>query len=188
MSRTVISKPVATRYQPVLVALHWLVALLIIGLLCVGFFVLENMSNSDPKKLDVLVLHMSGGMLVLVLMLVRVIIRRWSARPAAATTGSSLLDRLASLAHFGLYAIVFLMIISGYITGWLISSAFLPNGPPLPRFAALPSFQVHAVLAVLLVLLIAAHIAGALYHQLVLKDGLLHRMWFGKRIITSAEK
>ena len=43
------SRGVASRYQPVLVALHWLLALMIIGLLCLGFFVLANMPNTDPK-------------------------------------------------------------------------------------------------------------------------------------------
>jgi len=137
-----VSRALASRYQPVLVALHWLLALMIIGLMCLGFFVLAQMPNSDPHMLDILVWHMSGGMLVLVLMILRLIIRRWSARPVAAATGSPLLDRLASIAHVGLYVIVFLMIASGWSTGWLISGAFQPNGPPLPdSFAVLPTFQ-----------------------------------------------
>jgi cytochrome b561 len=70
-----VSRTLASRYQPVLVALHWLLALMIVGLLCLGFFVLADMPNSDPKKLDILVWHMSGGMFVLVLMIPRVIIR-----------------------------------------------------------------------------------------------------------------
>ena len=183
------SRALASRYQPALVALHWLLALMIIGLLCLGFFVLADMPNTDPKKLDILVWHMSGGMFVLVLMILRLIIRRWSARPATAATGSPLLDRLASIAHHSLYVIVFLMIASGWTTGWLISGAFQPNGEPLPKtFDVLPTFQVHAVLATLLTILIAAHIAAALYHQFVLKDGLFRRMWFGKRTIVPAEK
>ena len=183
------SRAFASRYQPVLVALHWLLALMIIGLLCLGFFVLANMPNTDPKKLDILVWHMTGGMFVLALMVLRFIIRIRSARPATATTGSPLLDRLASIAHHSLYVIVFLMIASGWSTGWLISGAFQPNGEPLPTsFAVLPTFQVHAALATLLAILIAAHIAAALYHQLVLKDGLFRRMWFGERTIVPAEK
>ena len=179
----------ASRYQPVLVALHWLLALMIIGLLCLGFFVLADMPNTDPKKLDILVWHMSGGMFVLVLMILRVIIRLRSARPATARTGSPVLDRLASIAHAGLYVIVFLMIATGWTTGWLISGVFQPNGGPLPdNFAVFPTFQAHAVLAALLAILIAAHIAAALYHQFVLKDGLFRRMWFGERTIVSAEK
>ena len=183
------SRGVASRYQPVLVALHWLLALMIIGLLCIGFFVLAQMPNSDPRKLDILVLHMSGGMLVLVLMILRLIIRTWSARPIAATTGSPLLDRLAPIAHGGLYLIVFLMIASGWATGWLISGVFQPNGGSLPEsFAVLPTFQAHAALAAILAILIAAHIAAALYHHFVLKDGLFRRMWFGPRSIGPADR
>jgi cytochrome b561 len=183
-----VSRALASRYQPVLVALHWLLALMIIGLLCLGFFVLADMPNTDPKKLDILVWHMAGGMFVLVLMILRFIIRRWSARPATATTGSPLLDRLASIAHRSLYVIVFLMIASGWSTGWLISGAFQPNGEPLPdSFAVFPTFQAHAVLAALLAILIAAHVAAALYHQFALKDGLFRRMWFGQRTIVAAE-
>jgi len=183
-----VSRGLASRYQPVLVALHWLLALMIIGLLCLGFFVLADMPNSDPKKLDILVWHMAGGMSVLVLMIPRLIIRIWSARPATATTGSPLLDRLGSIAHGSLYVIVFLMIASGWLTGWLISGAFQPGGEPLPAsFAVLPTFRVHAALATLLAALIAVHIAAALYHQFVLKDGLFRRMWFGERTIVSPE-
>jgi cytochrome b561 len=184
-----VSRALASRYQPVLVALHWLLALMIIGLLCLGFFVLANMPNTDPKKIDILVWHMAGGMFVLVLMIVRCIIRIWSAHPATATTGSPLLDRLASVAHYSLYVIVFLMIASGWSTGWLIRSAFQRHGEPLPNtFAVFPTFQAHAVLATLLAILIAAHIAAALYHQFALKDGLFRRVWFGQRMIAPAEK
>jgi cytochrome b561 len=180
-----VSRALASRYQPMLVALHWLVALMIIGLLCLGFFVLADMPNTDPRKLDILVWHMTGDMLVLASVILRVIIRLFSARPATAATGS--LDRLVSIAHAGLYAIVFLMIASGWYTGWLIGSSFLPNGPPLPSFAQLPSFQIHATLAALLALLIAAHIAAAFYHQFVLKDGLFRSIWFGERTIIPVE-
>jgi cytochrome b561 len=183
-----VSHGLASRYQPLLVALHWLLALMIIGLLCLGFFVLADMPNSDPKKLDILVWHMAGGMSVLVLMIPRLIIRIRSARPATATTGSPLLDRLGSIAHDSLYVIVFLMIASGWLTGWFISGAFQPNGESLPSsFAVFPTFRAHAALATLLAALIAVHIAAALYHQFVLKDGLFRRMWFGERTIVSAE-
>ena len=180
---------VASRYQPVHVVLHWLLALMIIGLLCLGFFVLANMPNADPNKLEILVWHMSGGMFVLVLMILRLAIRRWSARPATAVTGSALLDRLASIAHTGFYVIVFLMIATGWTTGWLISGVFQPNSGSLPdSFAVFPSFRVHAALATLLAVLIVVHIAAALYHHFVLKDGLFRRMWFGERTVVSAEK
>jgi cytochrome b561 len=182
------SAVLVSRYQPVLVALHWLLALMIIGLLCLGFFVLANMPNDDPGKLEILVWHMAGGMFVLVLTILRLIIRLASARPAAVTR-SLLLDRLALIAHYGLYVIVFLMIATGWYTGWLISGVFAHKGEVLPSsFAVFPSFQAHAVLATLLASLIAVHIAAALYHQFVLKDGIFRRIWFGQRMVVSAEK
>jgi cytochrome b561 len=128
-------------------------------------------------------------MFVLVLMILRSLIRRWSARPATATTGSPLLDRLASIAHYGFYVIVFSMIATGWFTGWLISGVFQPDGEPLPdSFAVFPSFRAHAVLATLLAILIAVHIAAAFYHQFVLKDGLFRRMWFGERMVVPSEE
>ena len=106
-----------------------------------------------------------------------------------ATTGSSLLDRLASITHYSLYGIVFLMIITGWSTGWLISGAFQPHGEPLPdTFTVFPMFRAHATLATLLAILIAGHLSAALYHQFVMKDGLFRRMWFGERTIVPAEK
>jgi cytochrome b561 len=184
-----VNRGLASRYQPVLVALHWGLALMIIGLLCLGFFVLENMPNTDPKKLEILVWHMAGGISVLPLMILRLIIRLRSTRPATATIGSPLLDRLASMAHQSFYVIVFLMIATGFSTGYLISGVFEPNGKPLPSsFAVFPTFQAHALLATLLAILIAVHVAAALYHQFVLKDSLFRRMWFGERKIVPTEK
>jgi cytochrome b561 len=184
-----VSRALASRYQPALVALHWLLALMIIGLLCLGFFVLARMPNADPRKLEILVFHMAGGMLVLALTIPRFIIRVASARPAMATTGSPLLDRLAPIVHYGLYLIVFLMIASGWSTGFLIRGVFQPHGESLPdSFAVFPTFRAHAALATLLAILIAGHIAASLYHQFVLKDGLFSRVWFGRRTIVPAEK
>jgi cytochrome b561 len=181
------SRAIASRYQGALVALHWILALMIIALLCVGFFVLANMPNADPAKIKILVLHMAGGMFVLVLMTARLIIRLVSAHPAPASIGSDPLDRLAILAHRGLYLIVFLMIATGWTTGFLIRGAFQPHAGLPKTFAVYPTFQAHAALACLLVILIAAHVGAALYHQFVVKDGLLARMWFGKRTIIRAE-
>src|SRR5260370_33473754 len=102
------------RYHPLLVLLHWLPAVLIVAMLCIGFMVLEPMPNVDPQKIDILLIHMSVGMLILALMVVRFIIRMRTSRPAPATTGSRLLDRLAPDTHYGFYVLVLLMVGSGY--------------------------------------------------------------------------
>lgn len=48
-----------TRYHPLLVTLHWLLAVLIIAALGVGFFVLAAQPNDDPAKIRVLLVHMA---------------------------------------------------------------------------------------------------------------------------------
>jgi cytochrome b561 len=180
-----VTPAVASRYHPMLVGLHWLLAIMIVGLLCLGFFVLAPMTHTDPRKIHILIWHASGGMIVLVLMIVRLIIRLRSARPVAATIGVPMLDRLASAAHYGLYVIIFLMIASGWLTGFLISDVFAHPGALLPAdFNVVPTFRIHAALAVILTTVLAAHVAAALYHQVSLRDGLFSRMWFGRRFIV----
>jgi len=57
-----------SRYPPLLVALHWLLAVLVVAMLCVGFFLAEATPNTDPRKIGILMVHMSVGMLVVALM------------------------------------------------------------------------------------------------------------------------
>lgn len=172
------------RYHPILVALHWLLAALIIAALCIGFLSLAA-TPSNPAKIPVLRLHMAGGMLILALTVLRAVTRKFTARPAPIRTGHRLADSLAPLAHFGFYALILLMVGTGYATGiiaGLPAIVFANSGDPLPpSFAAYPTFTAHFYLALVLLALIALHIAAALYHHVVRQDGLLRRMAFGKR-------
>jgi len=88
-----------SRYHPLLVTLHWVLALLILGALIVGFFMLGETPNSDPQKIDLLRLHMAAGMLILALMVIPFIGRMLSSGPAPLTTGFPVLDRLAPITH-----------------------------------------------------------------------------------------
>jgi cytochrome b561 len=166
----------ASRYHPLLVALHWLLAILILAARAVGFFGLAAMSNADPAKIAVLRWHMAGGMLILALMLVRFVVRLLTAKPAPA-------NRLASIVHYGFYLLVVLMVGTGFATGLLAGLpeiVFAQSGAPLPEsFAAYPTFQAHFWLATLLASLVVLHVVAALYYQLVRRDGLLRRMGFG---------
>jgi cytochrome b561 len=174
-----------TRYHPALVILHWLLAILIIAMLCVGFFVLARMPNTDLGKISVLRVHMALGMAILALMVVRLVVRWRTRKPAPATSGHPALDRLAPVAHYGLYLLVVLMVGSGYATGiiaGLPAIVFGGSGEPLPRsFDAYPPFVAHSWLALLLAALIVVHVLAAFYHQLVRRDGLLRRMALGRR-------
>ncbi len=60
-----------SRYHPLLVTLHWVLAVLIIAELTLGFWGLAATPNSDPEKIGVLRVHMPGGVLILALMGIR---------------------------------------------------------------------------------------------------------------------
>jgi cytochrome b561 len=64
-----------SRYHPLLVALHWVLALVIIAALALGALVMVNIPNTDPMKIEALRSHMSGGIFILILMLVRLFVR-----------------------------------------------------------------------------------------------------------------
>ena len=182
--------PGVTRYHPVLVPLHWLLAVLILGALAVGFFVLEPMANTAPGKVDVLRLHMAGGMLVLALMSVRLVVRVLTVGAAPAATPYPVLDRLAPLARIAFYVLIVLMVATGYATGLIAGLpdiVFGRSGAPLPAtFEQYPTFIAHGLLAGLLATLVAVYVLAALYHQFRRHDEPFRRMGFGRRTPASA--
>src|SRR5258708_2793802 len=174
-----------SRYHPLLVMLHWLIAVLIVAMLCIGFLVLEPMPNIDPQKISILLIHMSVGMAILAVMVVRFVVRMRSSRPAQATTGNQLLDRIAPVTHYGFYVLVLLMVGSASATAilpGLNTSVFQGTGEALPPTVDIyPSLVAHGYIALLLAGFIILHVLAALYHQFVRKDGLLQR--FGRRAL-----
>jgi len=72
--------------------------------------------NSDPRKIGILRVHMMGGVLILALMVFRFIVRMRTSRPADATTGYPLLDRIAPISHYGFYVLVPMMVGTGFAT------------------------------------------------------------------------
>ncbi|MDJ0825379.1 MAG: cytochrome b/b6 domain-containing protein [Rhodobacter sp.] len=174
-----------TRYHPFLVALHWLIALMIILALIFGSTQLAGMPNDDPAKIAGLRAHMSLGIAVLVLMLIRLATRLFTAKPPHASTGNALLDRAGVATHWLFYILVIAMAGSGLATArmaGLPEIVFGGSGAPLPEdFRIYPPRIAHGIIATLLGLLLLLHVAAALYHQFVRKDGLFARMWFGDR-------
>jgi cytochrome b561 len=174
-----------SRYHPLLVAMHWLLAALILAALAYGSFVLDDIPNSDPRKTAFLKLHMAAGIVILVLMAIRFVVRMSTARPAYLTTGNPLLDRLAPVAYYGFYVLVLLMVGTGLATALLARLnriVFQHSGEPLPpNFGAYPSFLAHSILAAALAGLIVLHAVMALYHEFIIEDGIFRRMSIGPR-------
>jgi cytochrome b561 len=178
-----------SRYHPLLVALHWILAVLIIAALALGALVMVKIPNTDPMKLEALRSHMIGGSLILVLMLGRLVARLRTEHPTLPSAGHALLDRLAWASHRMLYVALFGQAVSGLV---IALQTGLPGivfrGGTLPAsFWVYPMRSVHYLCSRMLMALIALHIIGALYHTLLLRDGLLRRMSFGRRVIVTAD-
>lgn len=178
-----------SRYHPLLVALHWILAVLIIAALALGALVMVKIPNTDPMKFEALRSHMIGGTLILGLVLVRLVVRIRTEHPAPPSAGHPLLDRLAWASHRMLYVAVLGQAISGLVMALQTGlPAILFGGGALPvDFWVYPIRTVHYLFSRMLMVLIALHIAGALYHTLLLRDGLLRRMFFGRRIVAAAD-
>lgn len=171
-----------SRYHVSLRVLHWTIAVLVLVQLALGGLVLAELPNTDEKLLP-LQAHVIAGLLIGTLMALRLIVRLKSRKPAPATAGNAALNGLRRLTHFLFYAIVLSMISTG------IGMAFLAGlfpilfgaGGDLPEsFDALPPYAGHELFATVLLVLVALHVAGVVYHELVLKDRLLSRMGFGR--------
>src|SRR5712691_6769314 len=175
-----------SRYHPLLVTLHWLLAVLIIAKLALGFFGLAATPNADPRKMGLLQVHMAGGVSILGLMVVRFIVRMLTSRPADATTGYPLLDRIAPISHYGFYILVLSMAGTGYATAiiaGLPAIVFGGSGAPLPPTLMIyPTRVAHFYIATLLVGFIILHLLAAFYHQFIRKDRLFRRMFFGRNM------
>lgn len=173
------------RYQPILVMLHWSLAALLIGALVMGGQVLAKTPNSDPEKMLSLQMHMSAGLLILGLMILRLLVRVMTKKPARADVGSAMLNKAAIGTHHLMYLLVIVTGISGVgiaIAAGLPAIVFGGSGAPLPAdFNDLAARMVHGVTTKLLALLIVLHVLAAIYHQFIRKDALFSRMWFGKR-------
>lgn len=168
------------RYDRLSRLLHWLVAGLIV-LVFAGALVQEELPRGSGRAL-VLSLHVFGRALILALVLVRL---SWASRRKAPDGQPGLMGIAARIGHVSLYLLMLATPLAGW---WLYSVRGRPSellGFSFPAFVAkndaVRGFagEAHEVLAWLLIALAALHVAAALYHQFVLRDGLMRRMGIG---------
>ena len=176
------------RYTPIAISLHWLLMVVILGMVALGF-TMHNLHLS-PLKLRLVNWHKWTGVTVFLLVLLRLAWRAGHAPPPLPVAMSALLRRAAGGLHLALYALMFLIPLSG----WVMSSAkgfqtvwfgVLPLPNLVDKDAALGErlLQLHLTLNLLLLLLVAGHAGAALKHHLIDRDDILVRMLprFGRR-------
>ncbi len=167
------------KYNNTQIVLHWVTAILIAFLLIMGHFALSAIPNSDPFKLVALKGHMIFGCLAFILTLIRLVWRLKTKQPPHAKTGSPLLDKVGTASPYLLNITTLLVAITGIgiaAQSELFNIVFQEQGVLPDNFMQYPPRMAHGILTKLLTALVVLHILGALYHQLILKDGLLSRM------------
>ena len=169
-------------------AVHWLVALLVLGnlaggatLWALGFSGLRESFGLAVTN-AVYTGHKTAGILLLGLMLVRLGLRWRHGAPAKPASMSTAVWHLARANHAALY--VLLLVMPGL--GWAATAAggfpvqfFAWNLPGLvPENEALANtlFTLHGAVGLAILALAAVHVAGALRHRFVLQDGVLRRI------------
>jgi len=159
------------RYNPVLVTLHWLTVILMLG----AGFLAEDHGGGSPINI-----HMILGSLLLIVLIARIVVRFTTKRPAWADTGSQFLNKLGELVHYGLYLAAFFILGMGALIAYNrnLFAYVMGTGTAGGRVGFIGSIhQLGWILAMGLILL---HVGAALYHQFIIKDNLLTRMWYGK--------
>lgn len=174
----------ARRYSAVAIALHWLLALAIIGAFSVGLYMADL--PFSPFRLKLYNWHKWAGVTILALSALR-LLWRLANKPPADLPMPAWQARVAHLTHGLLYALFFAV----PLAGWAYSSAagfpivwfgVLPLPDFVPKDKALAEIlkELHGWLAYGMAALVLAHIAGALKHHLIDQDGLLLRMMPGR--------
>ena len=174
-------RPIAV-YDPVLRAVHWLMALLIVVALGLGVWAI-NLTRGDLRA-GVLFVHKSFGITLLALVVLRVVVRLIVGAPAYAVPLSKLVRAAAGAGHLALYVLMIAMPVSGYVKsaasgkevsffGLFSLPAILPEDKGLAEAAG----QAHYVFAWALGAVLVVHVAAVVWHARFKRDEVLTRMW-----------
>jgi cytochrome b561 len=171
----------STHYTTTAIALHWLMAALILGLFGVGLYMADL--PLSPTKLRIYSWHKWAGVTAFLLVLARL---AWRAthRPPALPAAMPRWQQFAAHAGHGL---LYLLMIAIPLSGWLMSSA---KGFQTVYFGVLPIpdlltknkelgdalREVHETLNFLMIAIVAGHVGAALKHHFIDRDDILTRM------------
>lgn len=169
-----------SRYSSLSIFLHWLIALLVAGQF-IGMSYLEGLERGDPFLGPGYMLHKSTGLTILALTLVRIVARLTEKFPELPEHMAMWERILARSTHIGFYGLLLLMPVSGWAFGVTAERGLdwygLFGVPELPLAGLREvAHEAHEVGAYAFLVLIAAHVAGALKHHLLDRDTVLHRM------------
>ncbi len=162
--------------------LHWLIAILIMLMFALGWYMVELPKGAERGWF--FALHKSTGLSIFGLVLIRVFWRLLHQPPNMPASIPEWKRRLAHFTHVSLYLLMFIQPLSGYISSSFSGYKTKYFGIPLPHWGwKNPPLnelftEVHVVGSMLILALVLAHVVGAMAHLIVEKDGVFKRMWF----------
>ena len=177
------------RYGAVAMTLHWLLALAIIGMLILGKY-MAGLARDDPNRFDLIQLHKSIGITILVLSVARLAWRLINKVPPLPAHMPAWERFAAHTSHVLLYV----LIIGIPLSGWALASSSplgiptiwfgwfeIPHLPGLQGFADQHAVEqnfrdTHEILGNLMILLLLIHVGAALKHHFWDRDSVLVRM------------
>lgn len=191
-------------YNTAAIALHWLIAAAIVVQVLLGWWMNEWVPDHSPVQAQIQAVHISLGLTILLLVLIRIAVRLiWTPPPLPAAT-PAWAKVLAMASHTVFYILMLVLPLSGWalvslgdkpIHFWGLPWPHLPFvqavfGHPAPRPIRHQITHIHVFILVwILVLSLALHVAGALWHQFagpkvlwrMLPGGSRHKSFSGLR-------
>lgn len=177
--RTVFAERIAEPYSKRMVMIHWLTLALLVIAWYLGDTLVDERNEKSATMAGYLAHALVGGA-VLAATVMRMIYRSVDRIPQPVS--NSLMDMLAREIHRGLYLLLVLLPLTGFLT--LLTSGVgaalvTVNAGLLPEKYTGPgavSHVSHDILVTVLMAVVAIHILGAIWHQFIVKDGLMRRM------------
>ena len=180
----------ARRYTRTAMLLHWVLGLALVGIFAVGVYMADL--PFSPQRLKLYNWHKWAGVTLLALSALRLLWRVTHRPPALPPAIVKAMPGWQKLAHHATHALLYVLFFAVPLIGWAYSSAAgfpivflglwqLPDFVPVSKTLAEAIKPWHEITAFVMAALVLLHIAGALKHQWVDRDGLVARMLPGGR-------
>jgi cytochrome b561 len=186
---TMTTASVSRRYHGFAIALHWVLGLALVGLFAMGHYMADL--PFSPQRLKLYNWHKWAGVTILTLSAVRLVWRLRHRPPALPQSVTLAMPGWQMQAYHATHIAMYALFFAVPLAGWAYSSAagfpiVLFGVLPLPDFVAAskPLAELikpwHGLLANALAALVVLHVAAAVKHHFIDKDGLLERMRPGR--------
>ena len=181
--------PRPARYSGIAILLHWVLGIALIAIFGLGLY-MTGLPFS-PQRLKLYNWHKWAGVAILALSLLRLVWRTTHRPPALPRAMEQAMPGWQKVAHHATHHLLYALFFAVPLIGWAYSSAAgfpivflglwqLPDFVPVSKELAEAIKPWHEISAFAMAGLVVVHIAAALKHQIIDRDGLLQRMLPGR--------